>query len=1420
MGSVNLYTKPVKENKNRKGKSLISSLLLAGMFISAPFVSKAIPTFVKSDTVLTVCENSTNNDITSLLAINDPSTSAVETWFIESSPVNGTPANGSLSGFNAVGLANGGTLLPVGLTYTPNAGFSGTDQFSIGIADDIGDTSYVTIIVGVSALPSVTWGSMPVVCQGATSANLTFSAVTNLGPTTQTFAPVAFGQSWSVPPGVTNIAFDVEGATGGLDNYSGTIGGTPVAGNGARVTGTLNVTPSQQLYVYVGGSGNAGSVGGAAGGFNGGGNAINYSFGCGGSGGGASDVRLSGTGLANRIVVAGGGAGSGWDTPGPSDGGNGGAPTGGVSGNNVSGSHAGGGTVAAGGSGATYPPTWTAGGNGSLGQGGSGSPDGVSGGGGGGYYGGGGGVWTGGGGGSSYANSTYASGVTMTSGYNALGNGSVTFNYTVPATYNITWGPSAAGAGFTDVHGASFPSSSPVSVAVPPAAAPGYYTGQLSVSNPTCTSVTYTISITIDSVPQMDTVDFGPLSTSICNGTVPTTPVVSFYSTMPLSTTFSWSNNNTTIGLGMNGTGDSLFFSPTDTSTAVAAVAVVTVTPTANGCSGTPIPFSITVMPSPQLTSASTISPLCDSAVLSYNPTNSVGGATTMDWFASFPAGAVTTPTFGTDSTATGSGNPNINIVNNTNSDQNFTLQYHLDASGCITYSTPINITVHPKPALAASTAPLYICNNTVYVATNTSAVTNPISVAWSRSATAGLSDAASSGTGMVVTETLHDTTSAPVNATYTYTTYITADSACWNSQTVTVTVEPTPMLTSGLSDGSACSDQYIMGYYASSASDPSITYTWYRGDVSGISPATSTDTGNYISDSLHSTLTLPQVVYYGVTMNINGTTCSNTQNVAVTVNPTPVLTHAGPFAICDSTVFSFNPATLSPDSTFTWTRDTVTGISNPAMGPLPGNPNETLVNTTYGQVTVAYVYSIMANSCMNTQTVNVVVAPKLQISTPLTGNYICNGDTVKYSANSYTTGTVFTWYRAYVPGIYALQDSGVGQEPGETLLDTTNFVVPVTYLYTMSNFGCMDTESVVINVNPTPRLSSDLSASVCSGYPFSYRPFSYTPGAQFEWDRPTVTGINPANNYSSLGAGLINETLTNSTFAPLVTQYEYNLSINGCINPHSDVQVVNVTVNPTPPPPTISTTSASTLCSGTQFQNFAISNTLSNVVYYWSASNATVEQQNGNGHSSLITFGTAGNAVVMVNSYVDGYPTCVSSSSYDVTVSGSSMGAAPTIIYTGNQFICLDNTVSSYQWGYDDMSTLSSVSLSGQTQQDYINSSPDFTHNAYWCVTSSGDCMQKSYYNRPTGIANVDDAVTVKVYPNPAQSNVNVEFQNVNGGNMQVDILNLLGQKIGTQTVVDNKATLNVANLPAGCYILDCFRNGSKITSARFIKN
>ena len=265
---------------------------------------------------------------------------------------------------------------------------------------------------------------------------LLLSVVSHANAQTDTFNYTGSVQTWTAPACISYVLVDAMGATGGTGiGYSPPTTIYNVGGSGGRVRCKLTVVAGQTLSIYIGGRGIDATIGmPAIGGYNGGGNVSTGTFGVGGSGGGATDIRITPYSLTERVVVAaGGGGGGGLDcgdttaNANPNRGGAGGgsygsdgwscgAPTSIYSGYGASPTSGGGGGTGLG------PDV---GGPGTWGNGGNGAYLNSGGGGGGGLYGGGGGYSDGGGGGSSFADPALATSIIHTAGFNGNGNGRV-----------------------------------------------------------------------------------------------------------------------------------------------------------------------------------------------------------------------------------------------------------------------------------------------------------------------------------------------------------------------------------------------------------------------------------------------------------------------------------------------------------------------------------------------------------------------------------------------------------------------------------------------------------------------------------------------------------------------------------------------------------------------------------------------------------------------------------------------------------------------------------------------------------------------------------------------------------------------------------------------------------------------------------
>ena len=443
----------------------------------------------------------------------------------------------------------------------------------------------------------------------------------------------------------------------------------------------------------------------------------------------------------------------------------------------------------------------------------------------------------------------------------------------------------------------------------------------------------------------------------------------------------------------------------------------------------------------------------------------------------------------------------------------------------------------------------------------------------------------------------LNNTTTAPITVSYAYT--LTAN-GCSKTTTISVVVKPTPVLNSPLI-GVVCNNAPF-NYTATSAT-VGTTFSWTRASVSGISNAIGSGSGATINEVLNNTTTAPIVVNYLITLNANQ--CPNTQTLAVTVNPTPSLSSSlTPPSICSANPFSYTPTSATLNASFTWIR-----VANVNITPSPSASsnlvpiNETLTNNTTSTVNVTYNIITTANGCSSlTQQVVVPINPSPSLSSSLLTSQICSNTLFNYTPSSTTSGTTFSWTRAAVAGISTPASSGINNI-SEALENTTAAPITVNYVYTLSANNCSRQQIISVIVKPNPTLSSSLTpASICSGTNFSYTAISGTAGVTYSWVRPSVAGINNGNASSSgaINTGIINETLTNNTFNPIIVNYNFTITANGC----SSNQTVSVTVNPKP----VATPGINYLCNGDTSQAISFSgNGVANTTYTWSNNNTSI---------------------------------------------------------------------------------------------------------------------------------------------------------------------------------------------------------------------
>ncbi|HEY8402459.1 MAG TPA: PKD-like domain-containing protein, partial [Cytophagaceae bacterium] len=379
------------------------------------------------------------------------------------------------------------------------------------------------------------------------------------------------------------------------------------------------------------------------------------------------------------------------------------------------------------------------------------------------------------------------------------------------------------------------------------------------------------------------------------------------------------------------------------------------------------------------------------------------------------------------------------------------------------------------------------------------------------------------------------------------------------------------------------------------------LSYQWQSDN--GTSGATWTN----VATATNATLNIPAA---SVTSDIDGyryrvivrlnNSCPDTSNVAtLTVRPLPNITSSTTESVCSGTAFEYTPTSDIANSTFSWTRAAVTGISNPAVTNGTGDINETLINTTSSNVNV--VYSIKAESpdgCEGpAKNVTVTVYPTPKVTSSLTGA-ICSGEAFNYTITGNVAGSQLAWSRAGLASIDEAAASGVNAI-SETLTNNTGSPVNVVYVLTPTGpapGNCAGPDSLlIVTVNPKPVITSVTSDKVCSGVEFNYTITSNVSNPSFSWTRNFVAGISPSD--SSNTTNQIRETLINSTSGSVNVIYRLEVTsaaAEGACEGDPEDLVVEVL-----PAATVTSPLTDEICSGSTFE-YEITANLPNSTFTW----------------------------------------------------------------------------------------------------------------------------------------------------------------------------------------------------------------------------
>ncbi len=682
------------------------------------------------------------------------------------------------------------------------------------------------------------------------------------------------------------------------------------------------------------------------------------------------------------------------------------------------------------------------------------------------------------------------------------------------------------------------------------------------------TPVTYTITV---NPPPVVTV---PVSDTTCPGTA---IAGTNFTSSPPGASYTWTNNNTAIGLPASGVGDVPSFTSANVTTA-AIVGTITVTPTLNGCAGTPIAFQHRVNPLPVVTAIPAVS-VC------------VGATVSASNYASTPAGATYTWTNSNAAiglATSGAGNiPAFTATNATQASISGTIFVTATLNGCTGNATSYTITVKPLPTVTLPPSDT-ICPATVSAATAFTSTPAGATYAWSNSNTAiGLG---ASGTGNVPAFTGINATSAHVTGTITVTPTLNLCVGAPVTYTKTIAPKPAAVVPANVA---GCPGEVIPATVLSSL-PAGATFTWSNNNTSiGLAASGTGDVPSFTATNPGSTVLTATITVTPVLEGCAG----NNITFTYTISPAPTVTVPVDFGLCPFVVVPATNLTSNPaGATYTWTN------SNPAIGLAAsgtGNvPSFTTDNTTSGPISGLITVTPTLNGCVGTPatyTITVNIGPTVAA---IPNDTICYGTVVPaVNFTSSPAGATYAWTNSNAA--IGLAGSGTGGIPQFTAANTGSTIIQGTISITPTLNGCLGpVASYIVVVNPAPVALLPVDITVCPGDNVPASNFASTPvGATYVWtNSSTAIGLGPN------GTGNVPPfTAVNGGATPLVSTINVTPTLRGCVGP---ARTYTITVNPSP----IATVPVNdTLCHGQVIPATVFTSATAGATFSWTNSNTSI---------------------------------------------------------------------------------------------------------------------------------------------------------------------------------------------------------------------
>ena len=423
-------------------------------------------------------------------------------------------------------------------------------------------------------------------------------------------------------------------------------------------------------------------------------------------------------------------------------------------------------------------------------------------------------------------------------------------------------------------------------------------------------------------------------------------------------------------------------------------------------------------------------------------------------------------------------------------------------------------VTVYPLPSMTSSTSATICSGDTLGIPLSS---TDPATFSWVAANNLNTTgESTSAQTGTPINNSITNNSAVVQTVSYNVTPTSNPGGCVGSAQTVTVTVNPAPTMTSPPST-TICNGVAANHLLTSNLAS---TYTWIAGNNTNTTgESTTSQTGNTITDAINNSASTVQQVTYTVTPTSTANGCTGApQSVTVDVIPVPAITSAAGASICSGGTVNV-PLTSNVPSSYTWVAADNPGTTGESTTQQTGSPvSNTLTNTTNSDQLISYTITPTSspNGCPGTP-FTMTVTVYHGITADFDFVKIPCVTQVAFNDSSAAAPVSWLWY-------FGDGDSSNVQNPSHTYDSTGVYDVQ---LITSTVNGCSDTTVVQVDfVGPNP-VSVSTSTAICLG---NSTQLNATGGFAYSWAPGTSLNDSTVSNPVATPADTTDYTVTIST--------------------------------------------------------------------------------------------------------------------------------------------------------------------------------------------------------------------------------------------------------------------------------------------------